>query len=205
MRYYAARLSEEVAWALSTFGVPQVDIVAHSMGGLIARCVVESADFGGGTSLADGSGVRTLVTLATPHHGAELALVPLWIGPITDDLRPSSELLAALNANGPNPSVRYVSMAGETCIGCGMSRAKTECLRECVSEALAWDGSDLVVSMGSAWLYGAENTVCVGMNHIDMHCHPALADAVAAVLRGGPAPPMVFASDELRAAAASGP
>ncbi len=205
LRYYAVRLSDEVAWAISTLGVLQVDIVAHSMGSLIARCVIESADVGDGASPADSGSVRTLVTLATPHHGAELALVPLWIGPISDDLRPSSDVLTALDANGLNPRVRYVSMAGETCIGCGMSRDEAACLRECVVQALAWDGSDLVVSMESAWLSGAENTVCVGMNHIDMHCHPALADAVAAVLRGDPAPSVVFASDKLRAAAAFGP
>ncbi len=205
LRYYALRLSDEILWATAVFGVPQVDIVAHSMGGLVARCYIEAADFGPAAGLVYRDDVRMLVTLATPHHGAELALIPLWIGPITDELRPSSDLVTTLEASEDGPSPRAVSMAGQTCIGCSLSHDQAGCLRECAGDALAWIGSDLVVSMASARLDGAENTACVGMNHVDMHGHPALAQAILGILNGESAPTAVYATDELAAALAPGP
>lgn len=64
----------------------QVDIVAHSIGGLIARIVVTD-------HLLAGS-VRTLITLGSPHHGTHSAR--LLNTPNLRDLRPGSALMNRL-------------------------------------------------------------------------------------------------------------
>jgi hypothetical protein len=106
-------------------GVP-VDLVAHSQGGLVARA-----------ALADGHshGVATLVTLGTPHRGADLAAAAKGLAltanrrylldrayevgavpagsstPAVTGLAPGSLLLRHLDAHPPPPSVRVVSVA----------------------------------------------------------------------------------------------
>ncbi|MCX6095092.1 MAG: hypothetical protein NTY63_09795 [Candidatus Bipolaricaulota bacterium] len=210
LRYYAARLAEEVAWVRSVTGAEAVDLVGHSMGGLVARCYIECNDFEellGQPGFEDygttyGHDVRTLITLATPHHGAGVAGLGTWLGPLIAELAPDSQLLQVLNAPGADglaidPSLRYVSMAGQSCFGCGLLRDAQACQERCVRDAVAWLGSDFVVSMQSARLPGAENTACLGMDHVDMHVNARLANAVAAVLGGKPAPAFLLANSEL--------
>lgn len=69
----------------------QVDLVTHSMGGLVARLAVEE--------LGAASRVATVVTLGTPHRGTHAAR---FAG--TDhtlDLRPDSDLMARLRLQEP--------------------------------------------------------------------------------------------------------
>jgi hypothetical protein len=54
------------------------------------------------------------------------------------------------------------------------------------------------VLMASAYLPEAENVACIGMDHVEMHTHPVLAEAVARILDGKAAPDAVYASPELR-------
>jgi len=214
LRFYAARLADEIAWITDALSVPAVDLVAHSMGALVARAYVEADDFAdvlGSTDFPDHGttyrdDVRTLVTVAAPHHGAFLASFGQWLSLLGRQLSPEGEFLALLNrdrvVNGRlmslHAGVRYVSMAGQTCFGCGFRMNEALCLRECVDAGLAWQGSDLVVLMASAYLPEAENVACIGMDHVDMHTHPILAEAIASVLDGTPAPKAVYASAELR-------
>ena len=81
---------------------------------------------------------------------------------------------------------------------CGFRLDEETCLRECVDAGLAWQGSDLVVLMASAYLPEAENVVCIGMDHVEMHTHPVLAEAIGAVLDGAPVPEAIYASEDLR-------
>ncbi len=87
-------LSAYVAEVLRVNGLPddaQVDLVAHSMGGLVARCALEAPE--------TARRVATLVTLGTPHAGSHAAR---WLA--TPDhlaLRPGSPLLARLAAQTP--------------------------------------------------------------------------------------------------------
>ena len=62
-----------------------VDIVAHSMGGV----VVDRAIAGG---LSAGDGVRTYVSIASPHSGADYARVPAFILPL---ITPVNEIVRA--------------------------------------------------------------------------------------------------------------
>ncbi len=54
----------------------EISLVAHSMGGLVARCYLESERFAGRRGL---DRVRRLITIGTPHRGAAVAL-PLTLG-----------------------------------------------------------------------------------------------------------------------------
>ena len=76
-----------------------VDIVAHSMGGLVARWYIERLD--------GAHHVERLVTIGTPHHGTRLGWLG-WALPAARDLLGGSALLADL---GPvRPGAKYTSI-----------------------------------------------------------------------------------------------
>jgi len=217
LRYYAARLDEELEWIERSEGVPTVDLVAFSLGALVARCYIESADF---DTALDRAGfedygtvfredVETLITIAAPHHGAQFAAIGPWFGPLPQQLDPASDFLATLNAGeetkatGIRSDVRYVSLAGQSCFGYGCSIRKdvVGCRRMCVEEGLGWAGHDLVVLMSSAFLSGATNIACIGMDHISMRTHPAIAEAVVGLLKGDDVGDVIYGSLDLERAA----
>jgi len=186
------------------------------MGALVVRAYVEASDFAdaiGDPDFVDygttyGDDVRTLITIAGPHHGAAFAALGPWFGPLPRQLDPESSFFQLLNAGEPDgtalhPDVRYVSLAGQCCLGFGCSvREDVEaCRHECVAEALAWSGHDLVILMSSARLNGAENVACVGFDHIEMRTHSIVVDALEALLDGDEGPDALFADENLRAAA----
>jgi triacylglycerol esterase/lipase EstA (alpha/beta hydrolase family) len=74
----------------------EVDIIAHSMGGLVARAFLCQA---GATS-----GVARLITLGTPHQGTE---VLRWLGrdPMVGQMRPGSPFLCQLTASDVVPEM----------------------------------------------------------------------------------------------------
>ncbi|MEU4874935.1 alpha/beta fold hydrolase [Streptomyces sp. NPDC021608] len=81
-------------------GSTQVDVVGHSLGGLIARYYVQR--------LAGDARVRTLVTLGTPHAGTRVA--PLANAhPIVRQMRPGSELIEELSRPAPGCRTHFVS------------------------------------------------------------------------------------------------
>ena len=82
----AERLAAFIEKVARREGVEQVDVVAHSMGGLVARWFIEKS--GGGAR------VRKLITIATPHHGT--ALASLALGRARRDIHPGSPLFSSL-------------------------------------------------------------------------------------------------------------
>ncbi|MBR8643373.1 alpha/beta fold hydrolase [Streptomyces tuirus] len=81
-------------------GAERVDVVGHSLGGLIARYYVQR--LGGDTR------VRTLVTLGTPHSGTRA--VPLADAhPIVRQMRPGSPVLEELTQPAPGCRTHFVS------------------------------------------------------------------------------------------------
>ncbi|WP_225847826.1 alpha/beta fold hydrolase [Streptomyces sp. HPF1205] len=81
-------------------GHGRVDIVAHSLGGLIARYYVQR--LGGDTR------VRTLVTLGTPHAGTR-SIPALAPHPLARQMRPGSEVLEELARPAKGCSTRFVA------------------------------------------------------------------------------------------------
>ncbi|MFJ6573096.1 esterase/lipase family protein [Streptomyces sp. NPDC091292] len=78
----------------------EVDIVGHSLGGLIARYYVQR--------LGGDLRVRTLVTLGTPHSGTRVA--PLMNAhPIVRQMRPGSDVMKELAEPAPDCRTRFVS------------------------------------------------------------------------------------------------
>ena len=73
-RLGAARLADKIKSLRDVHGKDLViDIVAHSMGGLVSRYFLESGDYSE-ANCAGFANVRRLVTIGTPHRGAPLAL-----------------------------------------------------------------------------------------------------------------------------------
>jgi triacylglycerol lipase len=97
-RTAAVRLAEEVERICAETGEERVHIVAHSLGGLIARYYVQLLD---GDERA-----ATLITIGTPHQGTTLArLLPYRM---TGQLLPGSELLTELAAPAAGCRTRFV-------------------------------------------------------------------------------------------------
>jgi pimeloyl-ACP methyl ester carboxylesterase len=126
----AALLAKELAEFRDEYPDRGVVIVAHSMGGLVARAVIEDPDRNPGI-------VRQLIMVATPNQGSMLAYFPGgldWVQHLKDghdhagglfarsaadglneaapDLRPGSEFLKRLNARDRNPRVKYSLLLG---------------------------------------------------------------------------------------------
>ncbi len=92
----ADQLRAAIGEVLRTNGLPvdaQVDVVAHSMGGIIARLALED--------VATARQVAHIVTLGTPHAGTQAARFART--PHIRDLRPDSEIMLRLAAQLPWP------------------------------------------------------------------------------------------------------
>jgi pimeloyl-ACP methyl ester carboxylesterase len=103
----ATRLAAEVEALCEQTSYSRIHIVAHSLGGLVARYYIQK--MGGDTR------VHTLVTLGTPHRGTWLARLLPRIIPyrLVSDLRPDSPLLQELAEPAPGCSTRFVAFAGD--------------------------------------------------------------------------------------------
>jgi triacylglycerol esterase/lipase EstA (alpha/beta hydrolase family) len=108
IRFAADQSVDEMAKALARFvrkvrkvtGQSQVDIVAHSLGGVVARVAV--------TRNRLGTAVRTLVTLGSPHRGTWSARFASTTK--TRDLRPDSPGVLAINARPWPRHIRVVNV-----------------------------------------------------------------------------------------------
>jgi pimeloyl-ACP methyl ester carboxylesterase len=130
----ATVLAREVAALRSRHPRVSIDIVAHSMGAMIARAYVEGDDYPGG--------VRRLIMLAPPNHGScysrfslpteFIEHADLWyhdsdwrwtwwvhdgLGEARNDLTPGSDFLAGLNARPRRAGVKYTIVAGNRSCG----------------------------------------------------------------------------------------
>ncbi|MFC4470540.1 esterase/lipase family protein [Streptomyces xiangluensis] len=100
IRTAAELLGRHIEEICERTGQQEVDIVGHSLGGLIARYYVQR--LGGDVR------VRTLVTLGTPHSGTRVA--PLMNAhPIVRQMRPGSTVLEELRGPAPACRTRFVS------------------------------------------------------------------------------------------------
>jgi pimeloyl-ACP methyl ester carboxylesterase len=100
IRTAAELLGRHIEEICERTGREQVDIVGHSLGGLIARYYVQR--------LGGDLRVRTLVTLGTPHSGTQV--LPLMNAhPIVRQMRPGSEVLEELRRPAPDCRTHFVS------------------------------------------------------------------------------------------------
>lgn len=119
-----------------------IDLVAHSMGGLVAREYVESPDYTGG--------IDRMILVAPPNHGSSWArfrsllsvqenfylrrVDPNWhwtwlvtegLGEAGNELMPGSEFLERLDARPRRAGVRYTIVAGNKS---NVSRVEGDCV-----------------------------------------------------------------------------
>ncbi|MEU8531107.1 MULTISPECIES: esterase/lipase family protein [Streptomyces] len=100
LRAAAELLGRHVEAIRARTGHDEVDVVGHSLGGLIARYYVQR--------LGGDARVRTLVTLGTPHAGTTVA--PLADAhPLIRQMRPGSEVLRELAGPSGGCRTRFVS------------------------------------------------------------------------------------------------
>jgi len=100
LRVQAEVLDRAVDRALARTGAPSVDVVGYSAGGVVVRLWV--AELGGGNV------ARRAVTLASPHHGTDLASLGADVAPDSCpeacvQLAEDSDLLRELNADDETP------------------------------------------------------------------------------------------------------
>ena len=101
--HLAEQIAREARLLLKKHEVSEIDIVAHSMGGVIARYFVQ---------LLGGDGiVRNLITLGTPHQGTEWSRYSIL--PHLRELKPQSRTLELLNQSGPPKQTRAIAISGE--------------------------------------------------------------------------------------------
>lgn len=100
IRSAAELLGRHVERVCARTGAREVDLVGHSLGGLIARYYVQRC----GGDLR----VRTLVTLGTPHSGTAFA-PRADLHPIVRQMRPGSAVLTELRSPATHCRTRFVS------------------------------------------------------------------------------------------------
>ncbi|NGN69335.1 alpha/beta fold hydrolase [Streptomyces sp. A7024] len=92
LRKAAEQLGRHIEEVCHRTGHREVDLVGHSLGGLIARYYVQR--------LGGADRVRTVVTLGTPHSGTRIAPV-LSAHPIIRQMRPESDVIKELTLPAP--------------------------------------------------------------------------------------------------------
>lgn len=90
IREHTRTLAEEIEQVLHLSGSEQVDLVGHSMGGLVIRSYLKEKP--------ESSRVRRVVTLATPHAGSKMAVFA--VGAPAKEMLPGSKFLQSLNGAG---------------------------------------------------------------------------------------------------------
>jgi triacylglycerol esterase/lipase EstA (alpha/beta hydrolase family) len=88
IEHFAGQVADKMAAIEAATGAPQLVLVGHSMGGLVARAYMRR--YGGAK-------VRRLVTIGTPHHGSMHAW--LMTGISLAQMRPANAWLVDLNGN----------------------------------------------------------------------------------------------------------
>ena len=110
LRVQARRLADLARRTIERTGLPSVDVVGYSAGGVIARLFVR--DEGGG------SVVRRVLTLGSPHHGTDVAAIAADVGggcpTACEQMVTDSDLVRRLNAGDETPAgPRWITVRTE--------------------------------------------------------------------------------------------
>ncbi|MET9957518.1 alpha/beta fold hydrolase [Streptomyces sp. NPDC006326] len=104
LRVTARHLARHVEELCARTGHQEVDLVGHSLGGLVGRYYVQR--------LGGDRRVRTLVTLGTPHSGTRVAPF-MNAHPLVRQMRPESAVMAELREPAPGCRTRCVAFWSE--------------------------------------------------------------------------------------------
>ncbi|SFF83594.1 alpha/beta hydrolase fold [Duganella sp. CF458] len=144
---FAVQLEQGVQALLAASRSEKVVIVAHSMGGLVARAWLRR--FGA-------SRAARIITLATPHHGTDLA--HMGPGHNARQMRRDAEWLAQLDAADRGQRGLFTSI-------------------------YSWH-DNIIAPQDSCHLPGARNIGLPGIGHVGMGRHPEIASHILAEIMG---------------------
>jgi pimeloyl-ACP methyl ester carboxylesterase len=99
----AEKLSDRVEMIRGLTGADKVNLVGHSLGGLVSRWYVQEMD--------GDLKVNTAITLSSPHKGTMAAFVPG--GRTAKECRPGSWVIRRLNERALPTNVRWVAFYGD--------------------------------------------------------------------------------------------
>jgi triacylglycerol lipase len=116
VRAAARQLAESVEEICRQTGYDRINVVGHSMGGLIARYYVQR--------LGGSPRVHTLITLGTPHQGTRTAR--LFPRGVCQQLAPGSEIITELAEPAPGCQTRFVCVSSD--IDAMISPKQSACL-----------------------------------------------------------------------------
>jgi triacylglycerol esterase/lipase EstA (alpha/beta hydrolase family) len=106
IREYASQAKFEAERLRKEAHAPQVELMAHSMGGLVGRTMIED--------LGEEPYVNHYISFGTPHHGTVLGRLAGWYATSAAEMMPGSDFLKALNVSEGQPSsVKYTSVHAE--------------------------------------------------------------------------------------------
>ena len=115
---YSRKLKSEIDYIKNVEGATKVNIVAHSMGGLVSRRYIESVDFG--EPMLYAKDIGKLIMIGTPNHGTFLANTFAKMFPLSQcalEMATNSPFLDRLNkevnSKTPGINVEYTTFAGE--------------------------------------------------------------------------------------------
>lgn len=163
-------LRATVERALRETGADSVDILAHSVGGTVARFYLGEQPYLGST-YAGRRHVRRLVMLGTPHHSQE---------------RWTQQSIGFVNGAYPGAfydDVRYVSVVGRAIRGDPRGSLVQRMARSSYltvsgpEHARAW--GDGITTLHAAALAGAEFLAVDGLTHSALHGRPWYGDPAA--------------------------
>ena len=105
IRDSAKQVRDLVEEILAKTGAPKIDLVAHSMGGLISRYYIQN--------LGGSKKVKNLLTITTPHYGTNMAVFAIGKG--ARQMVPGSKFLRELNKKGEiYGDIRYTCIWTDT-------------------------------------------------------------------------------------------
>ncbi len=96
----AHQLSEKIEEILVLTKSDKVDIIGHSMGGIVSRYYIEQMN--------GAKKVNKLITIGSPHNGTKMAV--FGIGANAKELHYGSEFMRGLNAGPLSGEVKYYSL-----------------------------------------------------------------------------------------------
>jgi triacylglycerol lipase len=152
---FASHLEAQVDLLRRVSGSERVDLVCHSMGGLVAAHALQHGQLAGK--------VRRVVTLGTPYLGTQMAAFGFWL-PEHRDLFPRSDILQRLEDN-PAPTTAIWSTSDHLVVPSG--RAEPDWVRHGPHRSWQLESLGHLEMLTSARVFGAVKLALLGEDATD--------------------------------------
>ena len=172
---YAPLVEGAVESLRAAAGAEKVIIVAHSMGGLVARAWMR----------AHGSArVARLITLGTPHHGTCLAAFGLGLNAAQMRRAASGRAAPGRAASGRAASGRAARAEPPECAWLRALAGNEDPAARALVTSIYSHHDNIIAPQTSSELPGARNLPFGGIGHVALGRHPRVLDAVMHEIAG---------------------